>query len=221
MCNRRLFGLPVHHIIRSDSVWNSLSLCSNSSSNSSSSSSISCSSSSSQSSSSSNSSRHLASACSGLQCITAATRQCRADPIGSQADPQGRRWLVGYYLTVSGHNPTAMQAVGSGLAAGPGNWHIQLHRGWVFILANNKINLYYLPVYITVPLCSVVCEMCSLVHCSLMQCCAEHLVLSWNANVFIPAYWSLVRHKTGIIPFAVLIFPVEWNALKFSVLFSV
>ena len=94
MYNRRLFGVPVHHIVQSDSVWNSLGLCSNSSSNSSSSSS--CSNSSSKSGSSSSSSRHLAPACSGLQCITAAARQGRADPIGSQADPPGRRGLVGY-----------------------------------------------------------------------------------------------------------------------------
>ena len=87
MYNRRLFGVPVHHIVWSDSVWNSLGLCSNSSSNSRSSS---CSNSSSKSSSSSSSSRHLAPACSGMQCITAAARQARADPIGSQADQRGR-----------------------------------------------------------------------------------------------------------------------------------
>ena len=91
--DRVLFGVPVHHIVRSDSVWNSLGLCSNNSSNSRSSS---CSNSSSKSSSSSTSSRHLAPACSGLQCITAAARQGRADPIGSQADRPGRRGLVGY-----------------------------------------------------------------------------------------------------------------------------
>ena len=91
--NRRLFGVPVHQIVRSDSVWNSLVLCSNSSSKSRSSS---CSNSSSKSSSSCSSSRHLAPTCSGLRCITAAARQGRADPIGSQADPPGRRGLVGY-----------------------------------------------------------------------------------------------------------------------------
>ena len=60
MYNRRLFGVPVHHIIRSDSVWNSLGLCNNSSSNSRSSS---CSNSSSKSGSSSSSSHHVAPAC--------------------------------------------------------------------------------------------------------------------------------------------------------------
>ena len=61
-----------YQIVPSDSVWNSLGLCSNSSSNSRSSS---CSNSSSKRSSSCSSSRHLAPACSGLQCITAAARQ--------------------------------------------------------------------------------------------------------------------------------------------------
>ena len=87
MYNRRLFGVPVHHIVRSDSVWNSLGLCSNINSIISSSS---CSNSSSKGSNSSSCSRHLAPACSGLQCITVATRQGRADPIGSHADQRGR-----------------------------------------------------------------------------------------------------------------------------------
>ena len=94
MPNRGLFGLPVHHVVRSESVWKSVGLCSSSSS-SSSSSSI-CSSSSSSSDSSSSSSRHLASACSGLQCLTTVARQGRADPIESQANPPGRRGLIGY-----------------------------------------------------------------------------------------------------------------------------
>ena len=94
MPNMGLFGLPVY-VVGSDSVWNSLGLCSSSISSSSSSSRCSISSSSSSGSSSS-SSCHLASAGSGLQCLTTAARQGRADLIGSKADPPGRRGLVGY-----------------------------------------------------------------------------------------------------------------------------
>ena len=125
MPNRGLFGLSVNHVVRSESVWNSLGLCSSSSSSGSSSSK--CISSSSSSGSSSSSFRHLESACSGLQCLTTAARQGRADPIGSQANPPGRRGLIGYYLTALGHNLEAKQAVGTGSAAGPGNLPIPKH----------------------------------------------------------------------------------------------
>ena len=81
MLYRGLFGLPVHHVVPSESVWNSLGLCGSSSSSSSSSSSrcsrsisssISssrCSRSISSSGRSSSRSRHLASPCSCLQCL--------------------------------------------------------------------------------------------------------------------------------------------------------
>ena len=94
--NQGLFGLPVYHIVRSDSVWNSLSLCSSSISSSSISSSRRINSSSNI--SSSNTSYHLPLACSAVACnvSTTAAGPGRADPIGSEANPLGRRGLIGY-----------------------------------------------------------------------------------------------------------------------------
>ena len=88
MSNRGIFGIYVNHIVRSDSMWNSLSLWSSSSSRSSNSSS--------RKSSISSSSRHLASACSGLQCIynSGKAQQGWSDRI--QANPPGSRGLIGY-----------------------------------------------------------------------------------------------------------------------------
>ena len=47
----------------------------------------------------SNSSRHLALACSGLQFLTAAARQGRADPVpGRSAGQEGINWVLVDYL---------------------------------------------------------------------------------------------------------------------------
>ena len=55
-----------------------------------------------------------------------AAGQGKADPIGSEADPPGRRGFIWDKLTALGHNPAAMRAIETGSAAEAGSFPIQM-----------------------------------------------------------------------------------------------
>ena len=93
MPNKGLFGLLVHHVIRSESVWNSSGLCSSSSSSSNSSTSRSSSSSSSSSESSISSSQYLVFAYSGLKFFSQ-QGQDRGRVPGRSAGQEGISWVL-------------------------------------------------------------------------------------------------------------------------------